>query len=238
MTDKKSFLEGVPICVIGEDGSAETMTMEELKRRREADAAELPKLKLSKQVVGPGPGGGTIHQVRPTPFPSEVMRDGAICPFSCNRVHVEGDEVVAFHTTTAEAAARMLAGEPPQATSPAVGFAQPRGTAGFWLNCVPWMPYCLDEWAPHIGQEMAILVVRFPLAVADDRLEWPHVWPFIQWSIRPEEVLSLRMMEPAEFLGWRGRKGTLRIAKFANESDNPRNAYVDELSRIKAKFGV
>lgn len=90
-----------------------------------------------------------IIALEPNPFRGW----GADASCDANRIHVDADgRLVVFHTTTPERAAEIIASGP-KAHAVRVGFGGEHRTPAFWVNCVPWVPYSVEQFHPTFGAD-------------------------------------------------------------------------------------
>ena len=136
------------------------------------------------------------------------------------RVHVINDCVIGFHVTTPERAERILI-EGPQDHITRVGHKRREMPAAFWLNCVPWIPYSIEQTHPAFHQsDMAVLACLLDTEVSRQRLVFEPTWCWVQWAAKAHEVKNIVPVGPEMFWKFRSQEAATTLKGYL-ESELP-----------------
>jgi len=152
-----------------------------------------------------------------------------------------GRLAVLFHTTTeANAAAILRDGFKSSPPIEVGGWAALGGTAGrltpagIWASIRPTIPNDSDTWMPHVcDQPWAVLQIVAPLSVVADRCVFEHTWPVAQFCLRPDDVLEVCILAPAQMPLLIHPETVRKIASFREDHHHP-SPYLDAIDAAAA----
>ena len=138
-----------------------------------------------------------------------------------NRIHVINNCIIGFHVTTPDRAERIIH-EGPQEHSAYVGYAGRKMPTAFWLNCVPWIPYSIEQTHPAFYQsDMAVLACLLDAETALQRIILEPSWYWIQWAAKANEVKNIVPVAPEMFWNFRSKESTTTLKRYLkNELSN------------------
>lgn len=154
----------------------------------------------------------------------------------CNLIWHDGTDVLLFHVTS-ESAAREILQSGPRETSTPIGFDRREPPPGFWCNCVPFVPYAVEQWMPHIDQgEIDVLAVVVDSEILADRYHFDSSWPFAQFGLRAEDVKHIERVPAYLFPQFRSEADRTSLAEYLHNDGNylSRSRYVAELAELLA----
>jgi len=155
-----------------------------------------------------------VDNYDPNPF------DGwrAYASEDANRIIRSDDLLLGFHLTTPEGFNGILKTGAHERVCK-VGFDGREQPHGFWLNCVPFLPYSIEQSTPYFDSDTDMRILGF--AVPLDTVRYLHVettWPFAQWPVSPETIAHAPAFEVTPELFSRYRSNIVKILGYARET--------------------
>ena len=139
-----------------------------------------------------------------------------------NRIYRFDDCVIGFHVTTLKNAENILR-EGPQERVAKIGFFRRDMPPAFWLNCVPWVPYSIEQTHPaFLGHEasnndMAVLAALMKVNLATKNTIIEPTWYWLQWAAKAHEVSNIVLVPPEMFGQFRSNKSKEKLREYLDE---------------------
>ena len=128
-----------------------------------------------------------------------------------NRIHIIDNHVIGFHVTTPKNAERILK-EGPKESSNRVGYAGREMPTAFWLNCVPWIPYSIEQYHSVFNEsDMTVLACLLDAETSMHRIILEPTWYWIQWAARADEIKNIVPVAPEMFWLFRSKKAATTL---------------------------
>lgn len=158
----------------------------------------------------------------------DAMEDIAAAPADAI-VMTSGDHFVGYHVTSKAAAAEILR-DGPKANACRIGFDGREQQSAFWVNSVPFIPYCVEQMMPHIdGGDIAILMIVADYEKAEIGYHFEHTWPFPQFALQPEDVVAIAEVAPRDFVRLRNHRRLSRVLEYLEDGLPEYAAYALEV---------
>ncbi len=156
----------------------------------------------------------------PNPF---ADWDPGYASVDANRVLATREgQLIGFHVTTPEAAEAILQNGPKASQEIVIGFGTRTAPPGFWLNCVPFLPYSIETtFAGVFGlADMRVLRFEVPLPITES-LHIEPTWPWVQWPV-PQAVIDQAdppvLVAPHAFWTYRSQEAAPDLRRYLQES--------------------
>jgi hypothetical protein len=176
--------------------------------------------------------------ISPNPFQDW----GCYANIDANLIWTNDEELIGFHVTTPETANIIVESGSMKETQCRIGFDGRQSKLGAWVNCVPFIPYSIEQYMPRFecNTDMAVVMATIPLEKAMPGFEVESSWPFAQFALPSEEITSLQLITPEQFLSYRSRSAIEKLRRYIAESirdgEMPSNGYAAQvLATIKQR---
>ena len=121
----------------------------------------------------------------------------------------DAGNLLSFHTTSM-ANAKSILENGPTPKEAVVGFNQVVRKPAFWTNTIPFIGLCIDGWMPHVDSaNQTVLIVETRKEVIPSLVVVESSWQGVQLSLQPEDIISIKQMQPHEMHQYRALKGEI-----------------------------